>query len=80
MDALELRNTRKELAEWVNNLSDVGLLQLLNSIKLSIKGSNNDWWNDLNESEKKNIRLGLKDLESCKTMTSEGFWKHLSDE
>ncbi|MEQ8245181.1 hypothetical protein [Fulvivirga sp.] len=77
MSATEFYLLREELTKWVGSLNDSSLLNLLNSIKLSRGTATGDWWDYLNDKERKNITLGLKDLEEGNTLTSNEFWKAL---
>ena len=80
MTTAEFNNARQELIQWIGSLNDSSLLNLLNSIRLSRTKSDNDWWNDLTSDQKKNIELGLKDLNEGKTMSSKEFWKRFRNE
>ncbi len=80
MSTTELNNTRRELVDWVNSLEDNSLLRVLNSFKLTNESGTSDWWQELSESDKENITLGLKDFEDGSTLDSKQFWKDLSDE
>ncbi len=77
MSTAEFNLLREELAKWVGSLNDSSLLHLLNSIKLSRSSTGGDWWDELNDQERENIRLGLKDLEEGNTLSSEEFWREL---
>ncbi len=78
MSTAEFNVLRKELAEWINSLNDTQLLNFLNSIKLSTsKRSEGDWWEELTNDEKENIRLGIKDLEEGRVHSSDDFWREL---
>ena len=77
MSTMEFNLLREELAQWVSSLDDSSLLNLLNSIKLSRSKTDIDWWDELTEDQKKNIQLGLKDLEEGRIMSSQAFWKRL---
>lgn len=79
MKSAEYNSTRKELIQWISSLNDTSLLNFLNSIRMSRKKDNNDWWEQLSESDKKNIELGLKDLHEGKVVSSEEFWKRLKN-
>lgn len=39
----------------------------------------NDWWVELSPSQKKNIELGLKDLNEGRTPSSQEFWSRLKN-
>jgi len=75
----ELKNTKEELVAWIESLKDDSLLGLLNYIKLSNEGQNSDWWEELNQTDKDNISLGIKDFEEENTMSSNEFWKGLTN-
>ena len=77
MSTMEFNLLREELAQWVSSLDDSSLLNLLNSIKLSRSKTDIDWWDELTDDQKKNIQLGLKDLEEGRIMSSQAFWKRL---
>jgi len=75
----ELKNTKEELVAWIESLKDDSLLGLLSSMKLSNEGKNSDWWEELNQTDKDNISLGIKDFEEGNTMSSDEFWKGLTN-
>ncbi len=77
MGTAEFNLLREELIQWIRSLNDSKLLNLLNSIKLSTSNPNQDWWDDLTEEQKKNIQLGLKDLNEGNTISSKEFWNQL---
>ena len=80
MSSMEFNLLREELAQWVSSLNDSSLLNLLNSIKLSRSKMDIDWWDELTDDQKKNIELGLKDLEEGRIMSSQAFWKRLQQD
>jgi hypothetical protein len=47
MSKTELNRTKKELIGWIQSLTDDSTLGLLSSVKLSSKGKNKDWWEEL---------------------------------
>jgi hypothetical protein len=79
MKSAEYSSTRQELIQWISSLNDTSLLNFLNSLRMSRKKNNKDWWEQLSESDKKNIELGLKDLQEGKVISSEEFWKRLAN-
>lgn len=79
MKAAEYNSTRQELIQWINSLNDTSLLNLLNSIRMSRKKDDKDWWEGLSISEKENIDLGIKDLNEGRTISSEDFWKRFDN-
>ncbi len=68
---------KEELTHWIETLNDSHLLNLLNSIKLSEADTKVDWWDELTESQKKNIQLGIEDLNEGRTISSQEFWSEL---
>ena len=79
MSTAEFNMIREDLIQWISSLNDSTLLNLLNSIKLSSLKSRQDWWEELSENQKENIRSGLKDIEDGLTISSEDFWKELRE-
>ena len=77
MSTVEYNLIRQELIQWIQSINDSKLLNLLNSIKLSTSKSNKDWWDQLDEVQKQNILMGLKDLDENRTISSKEFWKEL---
>jgi len=76
MTIAEIQPLKEDLIQWVQTVNDTRLLSLLNLIKLSDSQSD-DWWNELTDSQKENINLGLKDLEEGNVISSKEFWKGL---
>ncbi len=71
---------KKELTQWLQDLDDPALLNLLNSIKLSDTATKNDWWNTLTEEQQKNIQLGINDVKEYRIISSGEFWKRLKSD
>lgn len=80
MSTAKFNSAREELIRWIGSITDVGLLNLLNSIRMSTIGPDEDWWDSLTEEERQNIESGIKDLNEGKTMSSSDFWKQMKDE
>ncbi len=79
MSTAEFNSTRNELLQWIGSSSDERLIELLNSIRLSFKAKNADWWDDLNTVDKEGIERGLKDMQAGNTHSSSEFWKKLKN-
>ena len=77
MKSAEYNSTRKELIQWISSINDKSLLNFLNSIRMSRQKDDKDWWEELSEVDKKNIELGLKDLQEGKVISSDEFWNRL---
>ena len=69
----ELRK-QQELIDWISQLDDQSMLNFLNGLRQSQQEKGQDWWDELTEQEKENIRAGLQDVKEGKTLTSEQFW------
>ena len=61
-----------ELINWLTNLKDKNLLEVLSSIKDSTVSG--DWYDELTPSQKKSLEQGIKDHKKGKTLTSKEFW------
>ena len=59
-----------ELIEWLAKLNDSNTLQYLKKIK-DAGTTDQDWWNDLSEPQKKGILRGLKDIDEGRTFAHE---------
>ncbi|HVS91305.1 MAG TPA: hypothetical protein VHE59_04685 [Mucilaginibacter sp.] len=77
MSVAEIKKTKTDLIAWIEGLSDVNLLTVLNGLKES--QSEKDWWDDLSENQKKHINEGLADAKNGRVMSSEVFWKRLKN-
>jgi len=77
MSVAEIKKTKSDLIAWIEGLSDVNLLTVLNGLKDS--QAKKDWWDDLSESQKRHINEGLADAKNGRVMSSETFWKKLKN-
>ncbi len=59
-----------ELIEWLTQLDDIETIEYLKIIKDS-KTSDNDWWNDLTDTQRQGIERGLSDISQGKTVSHE---------
>lgn len=55
-----------ELIEWLTKLDDKDTIEYLKVVKDS-RLKNDDWWNDLTETQKQGIERGLLDISKGKT-------------
>ena len=62
-DAIKL-----ELIEWLSKLDDNETIEYLKIVKDS-RSANNDWWDDLSESQKAGIERGLNDIKNGRTIS-----------
>ena len=75
MNTPELNTNRNVLIEWIKNLENEKLLNLLNRIRVSQDNKSADWWDNLSKSEINEINQGLQDIENGETLSSKEFWK-----
>ena len=75
MSVAEIEKTRSNLIEWIEKLSDAGMLSLLDGLRTSKSGT--DWWDDLSEAQQAHINEGLNDVESGRTISANTFWDKL---
>jgi hypothetical protein len=55
-----------ELIEWLTKLNDKNTIEYLKIVKDS-RSTNDDWWDDLTETQKGGIERGLLDISKGKT-------------
>jgi hypothetical protein len=72
----ELNAVKLNLVDWINQLSDKHVLTFLEALRLS-NNKGEDWWKDLSDAQKKQIKLGIKDADEGNFLTSEEFWKRI---
>jgi len=77
MSTAELDEIKLDLIAWINQISDVDLISLLEGIRNS--RSKGDWWDELSTNQKKIILSGLRDAEAGKLISSRSFWKKLKN-
>lgn len=77
MSVAEIKKTKSNLIEWIEQLSDTNMLFLLEGLRNS--KTDNDWWNDLSDSQKQHINEGLADAENGRTVSAETFWNKLKN-
>ena len=72
----ELNAVKLNLVDWINQLSDKHVLAFLDALRLS-SNKGEDWWKDLSDAQKNQIKLGIKDADEGNLLTSEEFWKRI---
>jgi hypothetical protein len=77
MSVSEIKKTKLDLITWIENLSDINMLTVLDGLRNS--RSNKDWWDDLNDNQKQQINAGLFDAEKGNVHSSEVFWDKLKN-
>jgi hypothetical protein len=75
MSTAELNETKLNLIDWINQLSDADLIAFLDGLRIS--RTKKDWWEELSNNQKKQVLAGLKDADEGKVVDSKGFWKKL---
>lgn len=77
MSSAEINEKKLDLIAWINQLSDVNLISFLDGIRSS--RANEDWWEELSDSQKNVIMKGLQDAEKGNLITSTEFWQQLKN-
>ena len=75
MSAAEIKKTRANLIEWINQLTDSDTFFALETLR---NKSNNDWWSELSDAQKEHINEGLEDIKAGRVMTSKEMWDSLN--
>jgi len=75
MSVAEIKKTKSDLISWIQELSDINMLTVLDGLKNS--QSTGDWWDDLTENQRRHINEGLADAEAGRVMSSAEFWNKL---
>jgi len=60
---INIQSAKIELIQWLTTLEDSSLIQKIMDLR---KNETKDWWNEISESEKESIDLGLLDAEKGK--------------
>ncbi|MCD8528744.1 MAG: hypothetical protein LRY27_01920 [Chitinophagales bacterium] len=60
---MNIQNAKIELIQWLTTLEDISLIQKIIELR---KNETKDWWNDLSDTEKESIELGITDAENGK--------------
>ena len=77
MSVAEIKKTKLDLITWIEQLSDINMLSILDGLRNSKSG--NDWWDELTENQKQHINEGLADAENGHVVSSESFWTKLKN-
>jgi len=77
MSIAEVKETKSNLKEWIDQLSDTNMLSMLDGIRTL--NSDKFSWDDLSEYEKQQINEGLDDVKQGRVMSSEEFWKRVKN-
>jgi len=77
MSVAEVKETKTNLKAWIDQLSDVNMLNMLEGVR--ILNADKTSWNDLSEYQKENINAGLDDIKNGRVMSSEEFWQQLKN-
>jgi len=77
MSVAEIKKTKMDLIAWIEQLSDVNMLTVLDGLRNS--RSDIDWWDNLTENQKQHISDGLNDAENGRIVSSSTFWDRLKN-
>lgn len=64
---------REEIVEWISKPENEDLLEMIKLIKEASESK--DWFDDLNEHEKKSLKKGQKHHRDGNTLTSAELWE-----
>ncbi len=68
---------KKELIDWIQELTDPEVIKNIKSIKESIEQEQT--WDQLPDSAKSSIKRGIKDADSGRVISDEDFWANFKD-
>lgn len=77
MTTAEINQKKRELIDWINQLSDEAVIELLEGLKSSEGQS--DWWETLSVNQKQRLQEGLDDMENGHLVSSADFWKAIKN-
>ena len=77
MSTAELNGIKLTLIAWINQLSDADLITFLNGLRIS--RTNEDWWEELSDVQKKQVLAGIRDADAGRVISSKKFWDKLSN-
>lgn len=78
MSSAEINQKKLNLIAWINELSDVDFITLLDGLRQT--KSEEDWWNEISADQKELIKRGLDDVEQRRVMSSSEFWKRVNND
>jgi len=74
---MDIQLEKYKLVEWLMSLKDKSVISKLKTIKNSLSSS--DWTDDISETEKSLINVGLKDIEEENIFTHEQVMKEINE-
>ena len=75
---MDIQLEKYKLMEWLMNLKDESVISKLKAIKSSFSTCS-DWADDISDTEKSLIKVGLKDVEKGNTFTHEQVMKEINE-
>ncbi|HZY37604.1 MAG TPA: hypothetical protein VFE53_13195 [Mucilaginibacter sp.] len=75
MSTAEIKKTKANLIEWINQLTNSDTLFVLETLR---NKSVSDWWNELSDAQKEHINEGLEDIKAGRVMISKEMWDSLN--
>lgn len=60
---MDIQNAKIELIQWLTTLEDSSLIKKIIELR---KKETKDWWNEISDTEKESIEIGLSDAENGK--------------
>jgi len=77
MSITEIEEIKSNLIVWIQQLSDLNMLEVLDGLRGS--KPDKDWWDDLSDMQKLHINEGIEDDEHGRVISSKKFWKNLKN-
>lgn len=77
MSVAEIKETKKNLKAWIDDLSDTNILSMLEGVRTL--NESKSFRNDLTPYEQENINAGLEDIKNGQVISSEEFWAQLKN-
>jgi hypothetical protein len=64
---IDVQNAKIDLIQWLTTLEDRSLIQKIIELR---KNETKDWWENISDSEKKSIELGIADADTGKVKSN----------
>jgi predicted transcriptional regulator len=76
MEHMNTQSDKKELIEWISNLTDPKTLEKIKTIKTAIE-SDTDFWQDLPAEVKQSINKGIRELDNGRGIPHDQVMKEI---
>jgi hypothetical protein len=76
---MDLQIKKYNLIQWLINSDDEGLIETLESIRLSDQEGTKDWWNELSEEQCRGLENGMESLKNGNSFSHEEVRQGIKD-